>query len=557
MNTRFINKSIVTILLLLSAWGISVAQIYQYQPYRKKVRATKNLIVMIPDGTSIGVVTAARWYKALNNMGDFLHIDPYLCGTVKTYCSDAPIGDSAPTTSCYMTGMPQQAGNVSIYPQAHGESDLVEVDSTMIYQPLATLLEAARIEQGKATGLVVTCEFSHATPADCSAHHYNRNDYNAIGSQMVYQNLDVMFGGGNNWISDDMIAHLKSKNIKYIKDDAAAFRILSNEKAWALFGEMELPFDLDRDIVQVPSLEDMTRKALDILSQNERGFFMMVEGSKVDWAAHANDAVACITEFIAFDNAVGAAIEFAQKDGNTTVVILPDHGNSGFTTGNYNLQGYAKASLEQLFENVSKFRKTSEGMEQLLINEKPENLRHIIKEYTSIEITDEEYDKLLNSKNYHVEDYTKVGDNPNMQATLAQIMNARTYFGFTTGGHTGEEVFLAAYHPQSDIPLGMNTNIEINRYFSDVMGLETKLPELTNRIFAKHQNVFNGYSMIIDKSDNKTVLIVKNKKKTLEIPAFKSIATLNGKPFDIGSVVIYIDKNDTFYLPKALREVIK
>lgn len=84
---------------------------------------------MIPDGTSIGVVSAARWYQIYNKLGgNNLAIDPYLCGTVKTFSSNAPIGDSAPTTSCYMTGMPQQTGNVSIYPVADPENDLVPVD---------------------------------------------------------------------------------------------------------------------------------------------------------------------------------------------------------------------------------------------------------------------------------------------------------------------------------------------------------------------------------------------------------------------------------------------
>ena len=538
--------------------SLSFAQTYKYQPYRKGVRPTKNLIVMIPDGTSIGVVSAARWYKIYNNMGNSLYIDPYICGTVKTHSSNAPIGDSAPTTSAYMTGMPQQTGNVAIYPPADPDNDLVEVNPDMAYQPLATILEAARIEKNKSTGLVVTVEFPHATPADCSSHTYKRGDYKSIASQIAYQNLDVVFGGGNNFVSDDMIQHFQNKNIKYIKDDAKAFRNLkNNEKAWALFGETAQPYDIDRNPEQVPSIEEMTRKALDILSQNDNGFFLMVEGSKVDYAAHANDAIGCISEYIAFDNALGAAIEFAKKNENTTIVVLPDHGNSGFTIGRRDLSGYDRANLDKLFGAVSKYQITAEGLEKILLKEKHENLKATIKQYTDIDITDEEYDKLINSRNYHVENYMKVGDNPNMHATLVQIMNSRTYFGFTTGGHTGEEVLLAAYHPDGDIPVGMNTNIEINRYFSDVLGLQTKLPELTKQIFAKHQDVFADYKYSIDTSGEFPVLIVKNGKKTLEVTANKSIAYLNKQAFEMGSVSVYIDINETFYLPAALVEKIR
>jgi len=98
----------------------------------------------------------------------------------------------------------------------------------------------------------------------------------------------------------------------------------------------------------------------------------------------------------------------------------------------------------------------------------------------------------------------------------------------------------------------MNTNIEINQYLSDVCGLQKRLPELTKEIFAKHTDVFVGYSYSFDKSVNFPVLTVKKGKKKLEISAFKSVVYLNGKPHDIGSVVVYIDKTETFYLPHNL-----
>ena len=511
---------------------------------------------MIPDGTSIGVISAARWYKYYNGGEATLNIDPYICGTVKTHSSNAPIGDSAPTTSAYMTGMPQQTGNVSIYPPADPANDLVEVDPAMVYQPLATILEGAKIEKNKAVGLVVTCEFPHATPADCSAHYHKRSNYNVISSQMAYQNLDVMFGGGVSIITDDIKNHFANKGITYLANDLNGFRNLSTGKAWALFKDREMPYDLDRNPNEVPSIEEMTKKAIGILSQNDNGFFLMVEGSKVDWAAHSNDAVGCITEYLAFDRAVGVALEFAKRDGNTAVIVLSDHGNSGFTLGRRDLRGYDRATMDQLFANVSKYKKTAEGIEIMLLQEKPENIKSVIKNYTGIDITEDEYAKLLNSRNYHPENYMKVGESPNMQSTLVEIMNSRTYFGFTTGGHTGEEVLLAAYHPSGDIPVGMNTNIEINRYLQDLLGLQTKLPDLTKKIFAKHTDVFANavYKVAIDKSasEEAPVLVIKSGKKTLEIPAFKSIAYIDKKPFEIGSVVVYIADNETFYLPVNL-----
>lgn len=540
--------------MVLSFLLILSVTIYAQQQYRKQVRPTKNVIVMIPDGTSIGVVSAARWYQIYNKLGgNNLAIDPYLCGTVKTHSSNAPIGDSAPTTSAYMTGMPQQTGNVSIYPVADPENDLIPVDPAKAYQPLATILEAAKYQQNKATGLVVTVEFPHATPADCSAHYYARGKYEYIASQMAYQNLDVMFGGGNSILTDDIKQYFKNTGTKLIQDDIKAFRDFNGkENIWALFCERELPYDLDRDPDVIPSLDEMTKKALDRLSQNENGFFLMVEGSKIDWSAHGNDAIGCITEYLAFDKAVATVMDFAQKNGETTVVVLPDHGNSGFTIGRRDLKSYDKASLDQLFKNVSQYKKTGEGLERILLKSKPEDFKSIFKEYTNIDLNQEELDLLLSSKNYKEADYMKVSNSVNMGSSIIKIMDQHTYFGFTTGGHTGEEVFLAAYHPNGDLPIGMNTNIEINQYLADALGIKSTLAEMTDEIFAKHTDVFNGMEYSIDKSSDFPVLKVKKGNMTLTIPAFKSVAYLNDQPIALRSVTVYIDKNDTFYIPRSL-----
>lgn len=542
-------------LSLLLIFFIFTASSWAQDQYRRPVKPTKNVIVMIPDGTSIGVVSAARWYQIYNNPNSKnLAIDPYLCGTVKTFSSNAPIGDSAPTTSAYMTGMPQKTGNVSIYPEADPDNDLIPVDPSMTYQPLATILEAAKYQQNKATGLVVTVEFPHATPADCAAHYYNRGKYDYIAPQMAYQNLDVMFGGGNAQITDDIKEHFKKTNTTLIQNDANAFRTFDGkEKVWALFEDGAHPYDLDRDSEIVPSLAEMTQKALNRLSQNKNGFFLMVEGSKIDWSAHGNDAVGCITEYLAFDKAVGIVMDFAKKNGETTVIVLPDHGNSGFTIGRRDLPSYDKATIHDLFKNVSQYKKTGEGLEKILLKSKPEDFKKIFKEYTDIDLNNEELELLLSSKNYTEADYMKKSNSVNMGSSIVKIMNAHTYFGFTTGGHTGEEVFLAAYHPKGDLPIGMNTNTEINQYLAAALGIKKPLSEMTKEIFAKHTDVFNGLEYSIDKSDKKfPVLVVKKGSNTLKVPAFKSIGYLNGQEFDLRSVTVYIDKNDTFYLAKDL-----
>ena len=524
--------------------------------FAQDVKPVKNVIVMIPDGTSTGVYSAARWYKIYNKMGDKLHIDPYLSGTVTTHSSDAPIGDSAPTGSTYATGVLQRTGNVAIYPEANPGNDLYPVDTNRTYQPATTILEASKIVKNKAVGLVVTCEFPHATPADFSSHYYNRSAYKVLAPQIAYQNLDVMFGGGVGILTDDIRQHFNNNGTVLIENDRAALlNYNKTDKVWALFGERALPYDIDRNPDKVPSLAEMTEKALEILSKDENGFFMMIEGSQVDWAAHANDAVAMITEYIAFDDAVGKVMEFAIKDGNTAVVIMSDHGNSGFTIGRRDCGGYDRLSIDQLFGSVSEYKLSGNGLEAILQDTKPEDIKGEFKKYTNIDLSDEELETLLSSKNYKESNYMEASNSNNMGHNIVQIMNSRTCFGFTTGGHTGEETLLASYHPQGDNLTGNVRNVDVNKYLVEVSGIDLTLQDLSDQLFAKHTDVFANLKYTVDKKDEDfPILTVKKGKNTLEIKAFSSVAKHNGKPFDIGSVVVYIDKNDTFYLPKSLTD---
>ncbi|MDR0814140.1 MAG: alkaline phosphatase [Bacteroidales bacterium] len=520
------------------------------------VKPVKNLIVMIPDGTSIGVVSAARWYQRYNQHINSLNMDPFLCGSVTTFCATAPIGDSAPTTSCYMTGIPSQAGFVSTYPPVTGQ-EIIPLDATKAYQPLATVLEAAKILQNKATGLVVTCEFPHATPADCSSHSYSRGNYKWIAPQMAH-NVDVMFGGGNGEITDDIRNFFNAKGTTLIQNDIEKFRNYnSGGKVWALWENGGHPFDIDRDPAKIPSLDEMTKKALDQLSQNPNGFFLMVEGSEVDHAAHANDAVGCITEFLAFDKAVGVALEFAKRNGETAIVILPDHGNSGFTIGRRGCGG-SGSTVENLFGTVSKYKRTARGLASILKEVKPDQIATVFKQYTDLELTDEELQLVLKSKDYKQGgDYTQASDAQDLSSNLKDIMNGRTCFGFTSGGHTAEEVFLAVYHPQNTPLMGQHTNVEVNQYLCKLLDFNTSLPDLTAKIFAKHSDVLKGYSYSIDAKGDLAVLTVKKGKNTLVLRASNSVAYLNKKPVDLGSVVVYVDKTDTFYLPADLLSKVK
>jgi hypothetical protein len=209
---------------------------------------------------------------------------------VHTYSSDAPIGDSAPTSSCYATGQPSQTGFIATYPVSVAGRDLVKLDPSRAYQPLTTVLEAAKLKK-KSTGIVVTCHFPHATPADFSAHTPERDLYFPIATQMVYNNLDVMMGGGQNYLDpkvrtdgQNLVSVLKKRGYT-VANNVKDFKALNSRDTlvWSLLTKEDFPYDLDRKLLNdsLPSLATMTNSALRILNQNPNGFFLMVEGSKI------------------------------------------------------------------------------------------------------------------------------------------------------------------------------------------------------------------------------------------------------------------------------------
>ena len=182
----------------------------------------RNVILLIPDGMSVGGLTLARWVQD----GRPLALDTMAAGLVRTYNSDTPIGDSAPAGSAFATGFKSQTGNVAVRPEKVGMPGVLETPAGEIHRPVATVLEAARLA-GKSTGLVATSEIMHATPADFSAHSPSRKDYDDLSEQQVYNRLDVVLGGGYKFLTpevrkdkDDLIAALSAQGYPVLRTPA-------------------------------------------------------------------------------------------------------------------------------------------------------------------------------------------------------------------------------------------------------------------------------------------------------------------------------------------------
>ncbi len=538
-------------------------------------KRVKNVIMMIPDGTSVSVLSLARWYKYGICPADntcWLTIDKMICGLVKTHSSDAPIGDSAPTGSTYATGYLSKSGYIATYPKSSGiNKDLVPIDPKKAYQPLFTILEAAKVNH-KSTGLVVTCQFPHATPADFSAHTPHRDQYDLIAKQMVYNHINVVFGGGTKYLDplkrddkENLVTVLKNRNYNYVTKISDFKKLQSSDSlVWGLFADDFLPYDIDSNKDSIPSLSEMTDKALQILSKNPEGFFLMVEGSKVDWAAHNNDPVGIVSEFIAFDKAVETALNFAKKDGNTAIVICPDHGNSGMSIGGpRTVKGYDTLSIKSITTPITNCKYTADGLALKLISLSDINtVPKVFVENTRISLTVTEQDTL--------KAFVKRGV-ATLSRKIAKIYTEHSYIAFTTTGHTGEDVMLANYHPHNYRLSGVVQNSEVNTYMMDVLG-GTSLDTLSNKYYCVDSLALKGYAWQIMPnvtSKNYATLVIRKdakSKKRAEINAFTDFVTVfDGKKeikkINLNSVAVFIfeekEKISRFYIPKLLGQLIE
>lgn len=524
-----------------------------------KVEPTKNVIFMLTDGTSTSLIAAARWYKRYMNSDNQLPlaIDPYICGLVQSRLSDAIIPDSAPAMSGYMTGVPCRVGNISIYPEPHPGQDVVPTSKERAYQPASTVLEGARILKKKAVGVVVTTVFPHATPGAASAHSASRGRYHDIASQMASQPLDVCFGGGGAILTDEIRDMVLKSGATLLEDDVQGFRNFSGDKLWAIFNEEIMDYEIDRDNNDEPSLSEMTAKAIDILSKNKNGFFLMVEGSKVDYGAHSQDPVEALTEFIEFDNAIKTAIDFAIKDGNTTVVITSDHGNSGLTLGDRDYSNYSTKGADSMFVGIRNCHTSSVKMVEKLQGCKESEIAKIFKEGAGIDLSPSELRQLRQNMDKTEDDYMHVSDTWNLQSVICSIYTSRTHIGFTSGNHTGEDTFLAVYNPNDQRPSGIITNTQLNEYVCAALGLPEPLETLTDDIYAPHLKLFKDMDCKLEEDPDYPVLVVTNGQKSLRIPAFHNEAYLyeNGELKDTIQTIspnVYMIESGQFYVDSNL-----
>jgi alkaline phosphatase len=351
---------------------------------KEKIRKgkAKNVILFIGDGMGVSTLTAARILEGQlrGESGEENRLSfedfPY-SALSKTYGTNQQTSDSAPTASAFMTGVKTDEGVLSVNKNiVHGDYTTVKGNETK------TLLETAE-ESGRSTGIVSTARLTHATPGATYAHTcdrdwesdtdiFNRSKdaYNAkfpdIASQMLSMKygdgLEVALGGGRakflpktttdpeyaNRSGDRMDGRdmtkewtAKNKDSAYVwnKQQFDAIDVKKTKHLLGLFEPSYMQFEHDRakDAAGEPSLKDMTTKAIDMLSQNKKGYFLMVEGGRVDHGHHNGNAFRALTDAIALSDAVRAAVQKVDLD-ETLIIVTADHSHT-LTMMGYPMRG--------------------------------------------------------------------------------------------------------------------------------------------------------------------------------------------------------------------------
>ena len=431
-------------LLLATTLSISAAQ------------AARNVIVLIGDGLGQSHFIAARTFSQ-HHLGQDLHLSKLMqrrccLALVTNDTADALVTESAAAAGQIATGQKMTALAISM--AADGKT------------PVTTLMEVAR-QQGKSTGLVTTSGITDATPAAFAAHVSNRSDQASIAAQQIAFGVDVLLGGSREFFlpstaggkrkdSRDLIAEARAAGYGYAQT-ADELRAASSARVLGLFNMDRMAYEIDRAQTKEPSLAQMTDATLRLLARNPNGFVAMIEGGRIDHAAHRNDAPATIHDTLAFDAAVGRALAFAEKTPDTLVIVTADHETGGMalignskTSKNYvGMDCAALARAKMSFELLAKrWGKTPDAA----------TIKSTVLDALGVELTDAEVQTVLDDtlRKLDPANYTYP-----LLHSLAFVLRPYWRIGFATQTHTASPLFAVGHGPGAEQLGGLMHNTEL------------------------------------------------------------------------------------------------
>ncbi|HOK84443.1 MAG TPA: alkaline phosphatase [Pseudothermotoga sp.] len=401
-----------------------------------------NVIFLIGDGMSTNQLVLASILegKVLNIMKL-----PY-SGITLTYSADSWVTDSAPAGTALATGFKTLNKAIGVLPNN---------------EPVYSMVELAR-DLGYKTGIVVACRVTHATPASFYGHVANRDDELVLAEQLSNAGIDVVFGGGYSYFlpeskggtrkdGKDLVEKMIGQGYEYITKKSELDSI-KGEKVLGLFAPSHLAPVTERTGEQ-PTLDVMTKKAIEILSRSSEDFILMVEGSQIDWEAHANDFYGVWKEVMEFDNAVKVAIDFAKQNGNTLVVVTGDHETGGLSL--------SKGGYSILVDQARNAKGTTTMfLKQFKIQEKEKFIAGL-KDWYNVEVSDQEYEMLA-----------KIPANE-LRRELARFVSGKLGFGWTTYDHTAGPVPIYAFGLGAQYFTGFMDNTDVAKLIMKLCGISS------------------------------------------------------------------------------------
>lgn len=476
--------------MMLAPGGRLFAQGEARAAAAKSARKPKNIIFMVSDGMSIGVPSLAAAFAELvgrpSPLWSEMLRDPEISqGFLETHSLNSMVTDSAAAGSSWGSGSRIFNGAINILP-----------DGTRL-TPINTVAKDA----GKKVGLVTTTTITHATPSSFDVSVPSRNDQDGIAIEFLKSQADVYMGGGQKYLLKEMRKDGRDVLGEFAKMGYATattkkelMSIPEDKRVFGVFYPSHLPYTIDhinseKLQAEVPTLAEMTKKAIAHLNKGEKGFHLQVEGGRVDHAAHANDAAAIFWDQLAFDDAVRVAMEFAREDGETLVIVTTDHSNS---SPSLNGMGHSYADSNKCFGRLALATGSYEKMQHEVsaANKAGTELNYdfaesLISQNVGIDLDKEELNTIVELINDIIPQEIN-RQHQNFSGIMGQLLANHNGIAWTGITHTAEYVLLSAYGPGQELFQGLINNYETFHITMGLWGIDFTNPSMTPDQAKKH-----------------------------------------------------------------------
>ncbi|MBC7607941.1 MAG: alkaline phosphatase [Burkholderiales bacterium] len=458
MNRRkfFRNTSLFALgTSIINPFGSS-AQTVGLEAVNKNKKA-KNIIFLVSDGMSTGTLNMAdvhlnRMLGKTSNWIQLFKDNRVSRALMDTASASSIVTDSAAGSSSWGSGFRVNNGSVNV--GVNGEE----------YLPIWQKFK----KTGKMAGCVTTVPITHATPSGFCVNSISRKGQEEIAEKYLDINFDVMMGGGLEFFDankrkdkKDIFGVFEKKGYQIAKNRTEMLNASSEKQLLGVFSEDGLPYSIDRSndikLTQtIPTLAEMAQKAIDKMKNNPKGFVLQIEGGKVDWGAHSNDVAALLYDQIAFDEAIKVAIDFAEKDKETLVIITTDHGNAnpGIIYGKE-----ANAN----FDSIQKYKHTNEWLLNAIhADSSVAQVRELVEVANGKTISEENAKILLTFYDgLHKEEGGLYNYKKLPYQAFSEMQKKNNSVGWISMDHSGDYVELAAFGPGSELlkPFIKNTDL--------------------------------------------------------------------------------------------------